>query len=312
MSKRIYILIGILSAFFTACEERVEITSINEETDKLLVECELSTSRRIEANLYTIGNFNQLNKLSYPQDAIIRLGIGIDEELPFKYDEKKQVYYIDSLRHMVNPLYKYRLIAFLKDKEDFQINSKRVGIPIAQKFAISSKPIVSSIKSDKGLELRKIAFEAKVPASKGNEKEFYRINVYRKLYKQVLIDGVSQQIYTGKQETLDFFGNDEIPLAFTKTEFDGSTLFDASRFKDSKFKLNFITKTFQTGDKIETLYYTLETLDESAYRYLIAKQKTINASQNSLSDPVISYTNLQNGYGFLGASSSVVDSLVIK
>jgi hypothetical protein len=78
------------------------------------------------------------------------------------------------------------------------------------------------------------------------------------------------------------------------------------------FTLNFSTNSFKAGEKIETVYYALETVTEDTYRYLVVKEKQAYASQNGISDPVINYTNMVNGYGFIGGSSKAVDSLVIK
>jgi hypothetical protein len=302
MNKRIYILLSILTLFLMACEERLIIDTIDQEADKLFVECEISTSRRIEASLYTIGNFNQLNKLSYPQDAVLRLvGTG-DNDYPFIYDSEKKIYYVDSIRHMATANHEYNLIAYLKGKEDNKLESERIQIPNAQNLSVS-KPSHKLSKTANGLNKMNLSFQASAPAEINNEKLFYRIIMYRKLYENA--------IYTGKNELLNFEGNSEIPLAFTPSA-DGSVLFDPSRFKNNTFTLNFSTNSFKAGEKIETVYYALETVTEDTYRYLVVKEKQAYASQNGISDPVINYTNMVNGYGFIGGSSKAVDSLVIK
>lgn len=290
-----------------ACEEPVDLSSIESESGKILVECELTPGHKAEAKLYTIGDFTQLENINYEENATLKL-VSSEDELFFKYDKSRKIYVSE---HIVNPSYTYVLIGYLENRQK-EIKSNLISLPSAQKLAFSSSPKLKKVINEKGLDQVNISFSAKIPSKVNLEKYYYRIKLERKIFKQVVIQGVPETIYSGKTEVLNFLGNDEIPLAFTKSDSDGSILFDASRFGNENINFNFATKSFLAGDKMENIHYTLETITESTYRYLVSKIKQNNASNSGASDPVINYTNIQNGYGYLGASSPVLDSIVIK
>ena len=127
------------------------------------------------------------------------------------------------------------------------------------------------------------------------------------------IDGNLTPVFNGKTETLDFVGNDEEPLAFHTSYVDGAVLFTTEILNHNKISLNFRTRTeVKNNSGFESIFYTLETLTESAYRYNMAKSKQIGAEKYGISDPVINYKNTTNGYGFLGASSMIQDSIKLN
>ncbi len=309
MIKNKSIFLFTILTIFMSCEERVDILSSNDELGKMVLECELSPSKRIEAKLYTLGNFNQLNEVEYPTKAIVRMTIGTDVELRFKYDDENKVYFVDN--HIVDPSRTYTIYAFKNEQEEKAKNGLEAvtQIPVASNFKVSNTT-VQERKDSKGLMHKVVNFKASLPV--GSNK-YYRLTATRKIYKNVMVNGSLKSVFSGVTETLKFNGNDEIPLAFQQSSYNGCLFFDASRFDYDNIDFSFSTNSMGEGDQLNSIQYDLEALSESTYRYHVAKSKQINAQIAGISEPVINYTNVaNNGYGFLGGSSMTSDTIAIK
>jgi hypothetical protein len=310
MISKAYIFFLAFILILSSCEESVNIASNTDNISSLVIECELSPTKRIEAKVYTMSDFSKLDAVEYPKELSIELETGTDVVYFFKYEEKTGLYYIDPIQYNSNldQSYDYTIKAYYKSDPENNLKAE-TKIPARQVLNLSNdkKVIIKDIVDAKGLEQKMISLPLTV-SQMDKDKSFYRLKVYRKIYKT--INDVS--VYTGKNEELKFLGNEELPIAFTTSAFDGCLLFDASRLESKKLDLNFSTQRFAEGDKLNTLFYELESLTEPVFRYNIVKSKQIKALQHGLSDPVINYTNIIGGKGFFGSSNMTSDSIVIS
>ena len=126
----------------------------------LLLECELSPSRRIEARVYELSDFNDINsKGEVLENMIIHLGTNTDEALAFEYDPRNKVYFIDSRYHVPSSKFLYTIKAYkYRDAVD----------PIEAKTQVPSPQVFKKVGDAKFSEV----FDAK----RGNLKEV-KVNV---------------------------------------------------------------------------------------------------------------------------------------
>ncbi|MBK8699608.1 MAG: DUF4249 family protein [Saprospiraceae bacterium] len=292
-----------------SCSEPLQLDYSDDA--ELLLECELSTSRRIEARLMSLGNFNDITSGEYIEDAIIDLGTNTDLALRFQYDSRNKVYFIPVESHMVNPAYIYTIKAY-RFKNDPHALEAVTTIPSGHKIVVTSKPVVKDVLNAKSGTRKEINLKLALPDVE-KKNGFFRLKAYRKLFEKQNVNGNIVYVHKGAVEPREFGGNDQEPLAFHLSAVDGDILFDVNRVDKRNFDLRFYTLgKVEEGDHFEAIYYVLEGLSEATYRYNVSKSKQINAEVFGNSDPVISYKNMINGYGFLGGSSAVRDSILFQ
>ena len=129
---------------------------------------------------------------------------------------------------------------------------------------------------------------------------YYRLSLYRKKSN-------------GEKELLEFVNSTSEPLAFHSMVVTKDVLINTSNLKDNKFTSTFSTITsIGNQEKFEKIYYTFETLTEATYRYHVSKNKQLKADLFGSSEPVINYSNIKNGLGFIGASNGTMDSIALQ
>lgn len=291
-----------------SCSEPLPL-EINEEAQWLL-ECELSPTKRIEARLVSLGNFNDVESGDIIENAIIDLGTDTDLAFRFQYDSRNKIYYIPLESYKVNPSIPYTIKAsrFAGDPNPLEA---KTTIPAGQKLVIKSQPKMTDATIN-GTKRKTINLKLALP-NVDKEQGFFRLFAYRKVFNKIDNNGQIVYVPTGITEMLEFAGNNENPMAFHQSAIDGSVLFDVNRVNKQNFELLFNTAgVIVDDDHFENIYYTLEALSESSYRYNLSKSRQIKAELYGNSDPVINYRNMVNGYGYLGGCNPVSDSIAIQ
>lgn len=288
-----------------SCSEPLQLEYSKEP--EWLLECELSPSNRIEAKLVSLGNFNNVASGSIVENAAIDLGTDTDLAVRFQYDARNKIYFIPLDKYKIDPSIPYTIKAYRFNGDTAPLEAK-TNIPAQQKLVVASSPKLTDAVIN-GTKRKTIQLNLAIPTAV-KDQGYFRLVAYRKLFKKTDVGGQIVFQQTGETELLEFGGNDEEPLAFHQSAMDGSVLFDVNRVDKNNFELNFNTSsTIEEDDHFETIYYTLEALSESSYRYKVAKSKQIKAQLYGNSDPVINYRNMTNGYGYLGACNPVSDSI---
>jgi hypothetical protein len=276
------------------CEERV--TNLATRDGKISIECELNPSESIVAKVTELNDFDKVNRNSKVEDITLRLSTGIDEEISFTYDPIHDVYFVPKNLHTVRSGSKYNLIAFRASNEEIQYRSQTFTpgyTKLAGKVTSFENENIGDLVGKKVVKIN-----CAVPdAVKDN---FYLLSL--KMTKN------------NNAEDLIFTGYEDDPLAFQVSSIDNGILIDLNRVKNNNnFDLSFITSSnVKPNDKLGKITYTLCTLTESTYRYRISKSKQNIALKNGASSPVITYTNVTNGYGYLGSNVPYSDTIAFS
>ena len=288
-----------------SCSEPLQLEYSKEQ--EWLLECELNPSKRIEAKLVSLGNFNDIEAGSFIENAIIDLGTDTDLAFRLQYDARNKIYFIPLETYKIDPSIPYTIKAYRFAGDTAPLEAK-TKIPVGQKLVFTSNPRQADAIIN-GTKRKTIQLNLAIPTA-NKDQGFFRLVAYRKIFKKVDQGGEVTYEPTGETELLEFGGNDAAPLAFHQSAIDGAVLFDINRVDKNNFELKFNTASSITeDDHFETIFYTLESLAESSYRYKLAKSKQIKAQLYGNSDPVINYRNMSNGYGYLGACTPVSDSI---
>lgn len=307
MYKNILILIFFV-IFLTSCSETVFIDQ-NEE-DRLLIECELNPGKPIRARLTTLSNFYNTDDYTFPKNAEINLYTGEDIKLTFEYNDRENYYYIPQGFHTINPDYKYRIEAKLPMEADDMILTSETNIPQPSLLTTFNKTSALNIKEGSDEGKTQVTLNLQIPSSSA---QYFRLNVYRKVFEEKWIGGQMVKVWNGKTEAMNFDSAINTPLSFHESLTEPFVLINAKNLDDNRFTLIYHSESIiGSSDKLDHVYYEFETLTEASYKYNVSKIKQLKAEIYGNTEPVINYTNAINGYGFLGASSGVRDSLEIN
>jgi hypothetical protein len=284
-------LIMILSIlFFTSCEEDLQVLSQNK--DKIVFECELKAYQQIVAKAYLVNDFNEIDRSKIADDLTIRMTTGIDEEISFTYDSENNYYFVNKSLHVPIPGRSYK-VSILNNENNISTTSNTTLKDGGSISGVLSRQ-VSQVVYENG---KGRTFQVTATFNSNQNDHYIRLQAYRRAKN-------------GKLELLKFDGNDEEPLAFHTSEIDGCILADLSRVDKNKFTLNFSTfGPIKNSEILDKVIFVTETISEPAYRYSLSKSKQYNAFNNGSYIPVVSYSNMINGYGFFGSSSAKLDSI---
>lgn len=294
LKNLIYILFLTL---FISCSERVELSLENDE--KLQIECVIVPGKEITATLSTVSNFSDIQNIVYPENAIIYLRTGTDASFSFKYDKDREIYFIPTNHHTPNLTYKYEIRAYLKDN----IENELIG---NTKFHTTSLIKMNEGTTQIEKEGSSLTLYSKFSFVQKNSNPYMNLHTY---FKEVDSDNNLSEL-----QPLDFIGNDEDPLAFYNSEYTNGTYINIERVDYTDFSMSFrfpenIESESQVSDYI---YFYNNAVSESVYRYDIARAKHVSAIVGGISDPVVTYTNIDNGYGVFGSSIGRLDSIKFK
>ncbi len=288
----IYILI---LTIFVSCSERVELNLENDE--KLQIECTLVPGKEITATLSTVSNFADIENIIYPENARIYLLTQIDAPFEFKYDEESKTYKIPVKVHTPRSDWKYEIRAYLKDMPENELNAKTI---FYNTTAVKIKDAIWD-KTNNKLQLKtQLAFASKL------SNPYLKINTF---YKEVNENGDLSELVP-----LNFVENTENPLSFYNNQYTDGIYVNIDRVDYSNFSMVFnypevITSKEEISDYI---YFFTNAISEPLYRYQVARAKHVNSINGGNSDPVITYTNINNGFGVFGSSVGKLDSIKVK
>ena len=279
------------------CSERIELSVDN--SDKLLLECILEPGHEITAKLSTVAHFSQIDNVIYPEDARVYLTTNLDVPLEFQFDADRQLYYIPKSFHTPNPANPYEITAHLKESTENEVNAKTKFIPTTQ-FIKQNKTEVSI--NDKGRYTLKTFLKSSNRLE--SKQSYFRVNAF---YKPIINGEL------GELTALDFIENSIDPLAFFQNEYTDGIYVNLSRVDFTSFDMAFqLPSGLSLEDVDENIYLHVSALNEDVYRYEISKSKRLASLKSGSSDPVMSYTNIDNGHGVFGTRNTSLSVIPIK
>lgn len=287
-----------------SCVDKISLPETVEPA-KLLVECELSPPYHMIAKVSTTGDLNGNYIPYFPEDAELKLYSKVDEEFIFKYNFDKKLYEVTNGK--ISAGEEYSLTAKLTDEEIIPIFSTTI-IPSA--IRIDSLEVMSTLEanSTQGNQGKKATTTIKIYLGEKAQSSFFHLSLNYKTAKY-LVDKIEYQPGL-------------MPVTVDKIEVGGAAvhrlyhkeglLIDASRLEDNTVTLTTSNNDLDVDEFIKSIYTDLKVVTESYYKYHINLSKQLKADGNSIIEPVIDYSNIENGHGFFGSFVASKDSFLVR
>lgn len=303
-SFRIISSIVLCIGMMTSCVDKISLPETVEPA-KIIVECELSPPFHIKAKLSTTGDLNGNYIPYFPEDAQLRLYSEIDEEFIFKYNSEKKLYEVTNGKLVSGR--SYSLTGKLVDEE---ITPIFAATSIPGRIKIDSLEVMSSLEanSDQPNQSKKASTTIKIYLGEKAKSSFFHLTLNYKTARS-LVDRIEYQPGL-------------MPVNVDKIEVGGAAVhrlyhkeglfIDASRLEENSITLTTSNSDLNVDEFIKSIYTDLKVVTESYYKYHINLSKQLKAEGNSIIEPVIDYTNIENGHGFFGSFVASKDSFLVR
>ncbi|NNF33012.1 MAG: DUF4249 family protein [Saprospiraceae bacterium] len=292
---------------FTSCVDKIALPETTAPA-KIHVECELSPPFHIKAKLSTTGDFNANYLPTFPEDATIRLYSQLDEEFVFKYNSDTRIYEVTNgrLRNGLN----YSISAEVKDSS---ITSVFANTKIPPKGSIDSLEIVNieSINSNTGPSEDLVTVKVNLDQASGKYFRIFFDSRYATLKENV---NQSQWIYNPVLQKSEISSIKSGGTSVHDAYHLRGVLVNPEYLDDTSFEVVLKTdkSSLESKEVLKTLNIRIHSVTESYYRYHLALSKQLKLEGRKAIEPVIDYTNINNGYGFIGAFVASSDSIVVR
>jgi hypothetical protein len=304
-----YILLITLICFsvFTSCVDKIALPETTSPA-KIHVECELSPPFHIKARLSTTGDLNANYFPTFPEDATIRLYSEIDEEFLFKYNDDLRIYEVTNGR--LRSGLKYTLSASVKDSSITPVFAS-TNIPPKGEVDTIEVTHIESFNTNSGTN--QDLLKVKVTLENSRDK-FYRVFFHS---RYALLDNTttpSQWNYNSNLRQADVSsvikGGTGVHDAY---HLDG-VLVNPEILDDNSFEVELAVdrSILKSEEELKSLHIRLSSVSESYYRYHLALSKKYKSAGKNAIEPVIDFTNISNGYGFIGGFVTTSDSVLIR
>jgi len=292
---------------FTSCVDKIALPETTAPA-KIHLECELSPPFHIKAKLSTTGDLNGNYMPTFPEDATIRLFSQIDEEFVFKYNSDSRLYEVTNGR-LRNGL-KYSISAEVKDSS---ITSVFANTQIPGRGAIDSVEVVNveSINSNTGPSEDLVTVKVNLDQAQGKYFRIYFDSRYATLEENV---NQSQWVYNPTLQQSKIYSVRSGGTAVHNAYHLRGALVDPEYLEDESFEVVLKTdkSSLDSREILKTLHIRVLSVTESYYRYHLSLSKQLKLEGRKAIEPVIDYTNINNGYGFIGAFITSSDSVIIR
>lgn len=294
-----------------ACVDVIPVTD-DEVKPKLILESDINSTFRMYVS--TSANLADVTTISYPKDADIFITTTDDTDISYTLVYKEECKCYEPANSDDKPKKKtgYVVTAYIEDKIEYIDTA--VGYMFVPNTAVFDEAEVHTM--DDVHEMKSV--KAKIRIDKRNPgSDFYKVKPYRyELEKYVDSTDEIQYKRTGKVSYLDLHQSHAPSDVYLEQLYDEAGFFvDASNIdsniKELEFDLVLPEEFDSESDKFTKLYFELTTMEESMYRYQLYKNREKSALDGHV-EPVISYTNVINGYGFFGSYTTHIDSFVVQ
>lgn len=262
----------------------------------------------------TSANLADVSTISYPTDADIFIATTDDRDISYTlvYKEECKCYEPSNSDDKPEKEVRYVITAYLEDKLD--LIDTAVAYMFVPNTAVFDAAEIHTMEDVHGMK----SVKAKIRIDKRNlGSDFYKVKPYRyELERYVDSTDEIQYKRTGKVSYLDLHQSHVPNDVYLEPLHDEAGFFvDASNIDHNIKELEFdlvLPEVFDSeSDKFNKLYFELTTMEESMYRYQLYKSREKSAIDGHV-EPVISYTNVINGFGYFGSYSTHIDSFVVQ
>lgn len=283
----------------SSCVDDVQLNVDNSDS-KIFFYSEIEANNPYCFHVYTVDGFADEYEMVKPKD-ISKIDLSIREarkelKLDFEYDnERNEFVNIDQDKKPVAEVF-YRMNSSLFDNPEYADVSATTYIPPAYPF-----DNLSTLQFEKKGEEQGLTLDLTFKCAVDIDHSFYEIKVFMKD-----IQNGPDAIYPLNVELLNEFTGVE------KIKHRNSIMVD------SDLNLGGFIKGRITGyipERIiassDHVYFKISAINPEMFRYHITHQKRLQAKEAVISEPVIIYTNIENGLGLFTGYSSTFDSLYI-
>jgi len=286
----------------TSCVDEIQLSS-NTEEQKLVFHCELSQGEGVLAQVsesIVVGSLNQFDQI---KDAELVLSDSGQESLGFIFDEESQKYEIKNL--VIEEGKTYTINGSLPNSEVLDIEAQQT-VPVGQELIgreliavdLENKTYTFRLEFDQtaAIDLYQIIPRANVYTFTGSGVN----KVYSHSSKSYSFELTENQIFNGALHDLHH-----------KEGF----LVDRNLLESNSVEITFKYNDDDLASNEELRFLNIEvrTTSNSYFRYHKAVSKQLKSGKGlSFSEPSLSYTNIDNGYGFFGAYGLRIDSLLLN
>ena len=144
-----------------------------------------------------------------------------------------------------------------------------------------------------------------------SQSDYYHVKIFQDIHQYELNENGDTNIVQTTREELSF--SPAINDNNTVANFDGGVLFNDEQFDGSTFgsRFNISARIFPRRQRLGKTYIELRTVTEEYYLYFTSLSRQLENGDQPLTQPVILYSNIENGIGVFAGYASMMDSLVI-
>lgn len=286
----------------TSCVDEIQLNS-NKEEQKLVFHCELSQGEGVLAQVsesIVVGSLNQFDQI---KDAEVLLSGSGEEPLDFIFDEESQRYEVKNV--VIEEGKTYTINGSLPNSEVLDIEAQQT-VPFGQELV--GRELIEFDAVNKTYTFR---LEFDETAAVNLYQIIPRANVY------TFTGSGANKVYThsSKSYTFELTENQSFNGAIHDLHHKEGFLVDHKLLDSNSVEFTFKYDDDDLASNEELRYLNIEvrTTSNSYYLYHKAVSKQLKSGNGlSVSEPALSYTNIENGYGFLGAYGSRIDSLLLN
>ncbi len=310
MRKIIYILVCVLCIGLQSCTDGIDLRDGSERSQLVLEAFICSDTDQSEAHLSTSVIINSQNqRFEFPTDAIITIrDLDNANSAVYDYDNVRKLYVVKDFE--IIPGNTYEIIANWPNSDYQEIHGvtqvpAKTEIEEIEELSNTTVEMESPEVSKKVLDYQiKISEPLSYPA-------FYRLDVWR---KDLRLDGENQVFwFENKLVHLENFKILNGGNAVHELEQMDGILIDASKLENNTFSISLESDELTDGVNVfEDLMFGLQTIDSEFYNYHLTTSRELKAAGTSFNQPVVSYTNIVNGFGFFGSMSESIDSVSVE
>jgi hypothetical protein len=308
LKKLIFILLSL--AIISSCREDF-ISPLTDTREEINFVSELNPDAPVEANIFKSINLGGGSNGVDPHDAIV-LFSGTD--LPSK--QTAMIYYPDDDVFRIrngfapSPGNTYEIVAYLPDSD---IDTIRARTYMPKPVSLENLKIIEVYKTDVTDNKAQYHIRASVTLSTPVRRPaYFQIIPYRKVstYRvsntgEIMITNTNDvvslnvdQIITSQNGVVELIHKEGVFVDYSRVG-GNEIIIDLS----TKDPLNLESEIFKILD------FQLNTMSEELYLYHVNLSKQLINSRSDFSSPIISYSNITNGYGVLGAYSTTITSI---
>ena len=187
-----------------------------------------------------------------------------------------------------------------------------IPMPVDIIAASSSEFTVTNRPSDDNQLIQDLNFDiVLVFEDPPSQRDYYHVKIFQDLQQYELNENGDTIIIQTTREELNF--SPAINDNNTVANFDGGVIFNDEQFDGSTFgsRFNISARLFPRLQKLGKTYIELRTVTEDYYLYFTSLSRQLENGDQPLSQPVILYSNIDNGLGVFAGYASMMDSLVI-